>query len=65
MNRSVGEHISDLQLKISELNREMMEGNLDLDARNRVDSEIRAAELALSFYRKALELEQQIGKKAD
>jgi hypothetical protein len=61
MNRSVGEHISDLQQKIADLNREMMERKLTLDARNRVESEIRAAEMALSFYRKALELEQQIG----
>jgi hypothetical protein len=29
--------------------------------RNRVESEIRAAELALEYYRKAIELEKQVG----
>lgn len=60
MDRSVGEHISRLEQRLRELNTELMEEGQTRVERNRVESEIRAAELALVCYRQALELERQI-----
>lgn len=62
MNRTLGEHISHLEQKLRDLNNEMMEQKRTLVERNRIESEIRAAELALAYYRKALTLEEQLSR---
>jgi hypothetical protein len=41
-----------------------MENTLTQKQRNRLESEIRAAELALGYYRKALELEKRVRRLA-
>jgi hypothetical protein len=61
MERPVKDHISHLEQRIDELNKQIIEDRRTQDERNRIESEIRAAELALVYYRKALELEQQVG----
>lgn len=60
MERPVKDHISHLEQRIEELNKQIMENTRTQNERNRFESEIRAAELALVYYRKALELEQQV-----
>ena len=47
--------------RIEQLNKHIIEDRRTQDERNRIESEIRAAELALVYYRKAFELEQQVG----
>jgi len=61
MDRTLREHISHLEQKFQALNRQIMENRRTQAERNRIESEIRAAQLALTYYRKALELEQQVG----
>lgn len=61
MDRTLRDHISHLERRLQQLSRQIMDNHLSVAARNRVDAEIRAAELALSYYRKALELEKQVG----
>jgi hypothetical protein len=58
MDRTVRDHITGLERRIRELNAQLMEKG-SLEERNRIESEIRVAELALAYYRKALELEKQ------
>jgi hypothetical protein len=60
MNRPLAVHISFLEQTLSSLNKELMEDSRTRVQRNRIESEIRAAELALVYYKKALELEKQI-----
>jgi uncharacterized protein YigA (DUF484 family) len=60
MERPVKDHISHLEERIQDLNKQIMENRRTQNERNRLESEIRAAELALVYYRKALELEQQV-----
>ena len=60
MDRPLREHISELQRKLQELNRQIMENARNHAQRNRIESEIRAAELAITYYTKAIELETQI-----
>jgi hypothetical protein len=38
-----------------------MSNKLTQDQRNQIESEIRAALMALDYYRKALDLEKQVG----
>ena len=60
MDRTLREHITHLENRLKELNRQIMEDRRTQAERNRFESEIRAAELALTYYRKALELKQQL-----
>ena len=60
MDRPLKDHIAHLERRLQQLNRELMEQSRTLEKRNRTESEIRAAELALVYYRKALDLEKQI-----
>jgi hypothetical protein len=60
MDRPLRDHISYLEIRLRELNREIMENRRSQEERNRLESEIRAANLALSYYREALNLEKQI-----
>jgi hypothetical protein len=60
MDRPVREHLFALHERIQLLNHMLMENRLSLAERNHVEAEIRAAQLAIEYYRKALELEQQL-----
>jgi len=62
MDRTVREHISFLEDRIQQLNFKMMESRQNQEQINQIESELRAAILALSYYRKALELEQNLAK---
>ena len=60
MERPLKEHISFLESRVQELNGNIMQNRQTQVERNRLDAEIRAAQLALTYYRKALELEKEI-----
>jgi hypothetical protein len=59
MDRTLREHISFLEQRIKRLSEEGM-NSVDLEERNRIEAEIRAATLALSHYREALQLEKSL-----
>ena len=56
MERSFKEHVTFLEQRIHYLNREIMQNRLTTVERNHLQAEIRAAEVALGYYRKALEI---------
>jgi hypothetical protein len=60
MDRPLNEHIAQLEVRLHRLNNELMDSARTREERNRIESEIRVATLALDYYRKALELESQI-----
>jgi hypothetical protein len=62
MNRTVGEHMRELEERLLKLNVELISERGTLIKRNSLASEIRAVELALSYYRAALHLEQRLPK---
>jgi hypothetical protein len=64
MKRLVIEHITFLERRVHKLNRLIMENRRTQAERNRLESEIRAAEMVLGYYRKALDLESQIRRSA-
>jgi len=57
MDRTLREHISELEQRIRDLTVKSMENELKQTERNQVESEIRIAQQALNFYREGLELE--------
>jgi hypothetical protein len=61
MERPLKEHISFLESRVQELNRLIMQNSRTQAECNRLEAEIRAAELALAYYRKAFEMEKRIG----
>jgi hypothetical protein len=62
MDKPLKIHITFLEAHLKELNQKLMDETRSRAERNQIESEIRAAQLALSYYRQALELEQQLGK---
>ena len=60
MQTAVGEHIRNLEERLRVLNLQVMENSRSLPERNQIEAEIRAATLALSYYRAALELEKKL-----
>lgn len=60
MDKPLAVHISFLEQQLNDLHKKLMDEARTRGERNRIESEIRAAELALVYYRKALELEQQL-----
>jgi hypothetical protein len=60
MDQTLNVHISFLEKKLDDLHKEFLDDARTRVERNRIESDIRAAELALVYYKKALELEQQI-----
>ena len=61
MDQPLQLHITHLEQRLNSLNQELMDETRTQAERNRVESEIRTVQMALSYYRKALELEKQIG----
>ena len=62
MNRTVSEHIRELEALIKQLNEEVMRDELTLADRNQIEAEIRVAQMALSHYRSAIELGMQLSR---
>jgi uncharacterized protein YigA (DUF484 family) len=60
MDRPLREHITHLEQRLRDLNTQIMENRRTQAESNRLQAEIRLAEMALVYYRKALELEKQI-----
>jgi hypothetical protein len=60
MDRPLKDHISRLEQTIQSLNRDIMENRRTIAERNRIEAEIRAAEMALTHYRAAFELEKKL-----
>jgi hypothetical protein len=60
VDRTLREHIGKLEKRLNRLAAESMENRLSHTERNRVEAEIRAANLALTYFRDALELERQL-----
>lgn len=60
MHRSLAEHLATLERRIARLNQEIMQNHLTKMERNRLESEIRAAQLAVSYYRRALAIEHSL-----
>jgi hypothetical protein len=61
MDVSVRDHISQLEARIKALAAQLMDEK-NLAGRNAIDAEIRAAEMALSHYRAAIDIESTFQK---
>lgn len=59
MEKSVREHLRTLDERLQSLSQQIME-NRSLEERNKLEAEIRAANLAIAHYKAALELEQSL-----
>lgn len=59
MNRTVAEHIQNLEEKRDRLSGRIMEEG-DKDKRNQLETELRAVESALTLFRSALEVEARV-----
>jgi hypothetical protein len=59
MDLTLREHLRRLDERLQLLNREIME-NSSLEERNKIEAEIRAANLAISHYKAALEQENRL-----
>jgi predicted metalloprotease len=62
MDTPVGKHIQRLQGRLEQLNDRMMGGNNTQTDCNRIETEIRATNLALSHFQAALQAEQSLLK---
>jgi hypothetical protein len=60
MQITLGEHIWRLQHRLEALTEDIMRPGISLDERNKIESDIRAVNLALDHYRAALEIEQSV-----
>ena len=62
MDRTVGEHIIEMESRLKLLGEEVMRNGLSRENRNQIEAEIRAANLVLTHFRTALILEQELQK---
>jgi hypothetical protein len=62
MDVSVREHLQKLEQRLQLLGQEIME-KASLDERNKLEAEIRAANLAIAHYKAALELEESLSNR--
>ncbi|HEY7352598.1 MAG TPA: hypothetical protein VH596_07500 [Terriglobales bacterium] len=60
MDRSLREHIEFLKKQLYLLSDKLMDDGRPVEERNRIESEVRAAQLALEHYKKALALEESL-----
>ncbi len=63
MDKPLREHMQFLQRRLERLNRRSMDSKLSRDQLNRLETEIRAAMIALDHYSKALDLEKQMRRR--
>ena len=61
MEQPLQQHIAHLEQRLNTLNQQLMDEPQTKEERNRVEAEIRVAQMALTYYQKAFELEKQIG----
>jgi hypothetical protein len=61
MDRTVREHLDDLEQKLLALNDRMMDER-DVDKRNELEAELRAVQSAVVLYRSALEVESRLSR---
>jgi hypothetical protein len=59
MHKTVGAHISDLEQRRGQLNSQVMEES-SVKNRNLLETQLRAVESALKFYREAIETEHRL-----
>jgi hypothetical protein len=62
VNKTVGEHIRSLESRREQLHEESMKNRLSLSRRNQIESDIRAINLAISYYRAAVDTEKQLNQ---
>jgi hypothetical protein len=62
MDRSLRDHISDLQIRLGDLNAKLMDDARTLAERNEIESNIRATQLVLDYYLRALQLERELSR---
>jgi hypothetical protein len=62
VNRTVGEHIRELESRLHQLNADLMETELDLGKRSEIEAEIRVTEVVLTHFRTAIKLEQPLSR---
>lgn len=60
MDQTLRMHVEFLKQQLQMFNQKLMENGLPIAERNRIESEIRAALLALEHYQKALALEESL-----
>ena len=60
MDKAVGQHIEDLERRIQQISVQMMDSKKTQPDRNRLEAELRVAQQAIEFYRKALEFERKL-----
>jgi hypothetical protein len=60
VNKTVGEHIRNLESRRQRLNEESMKNRLSQERRNEIEAEIRAITTAISHFLAAIETEQQL-----
>ena len=61
MDRTVREHLDDLEQKLLALNEGMMDQR-NLHKRNELEAELRAVQSAVALYRSALEVESRLSR---
>ncbi len=62
MDLTLGQHIRRLELRLEALSEEIMRPDISLEQRNKIESNIRAVNMALEYYRAALDIEQSISR---
>jgi hypothetical protein len=60
MDKPLREHIEFLQRRLERLSKRSMNDDLTREQVNRIETEIRAANMALNHYQKAFDLEKQV-----
>lgn len=62
MDRTVREHVDDLERKVLTLNESLMR-ETHREKRNELEAELRATQSAIEFYHSALEIESRLSPK--
>lgn len=60
METTLKEHIHRLETRLNELSTQVMANRVTPAERNKIEAEIRAANLAINHYRTALKLEKSV-----
>ena len=63
MERSLGQHITELERRIHHLGQEIMLNHKTLTERNDLESELRVAQQALEHFVRAVKLERRLNRK--
>jgi hypothetical protein len=60
MDKPLRQHIVELEKRVQQLSRDIMHNHKTLAQRNRLESELRVAQQALTYYQQAIKLETQL-----